>query len=94
MEESRADEEKDYQNEGANGAICVETSSEETKQADLSNVETNKEVLQCTWIDRATSVDASIVDVEKIVSVCEVKEEDTDSSEQEDERCNTSVADR
>jgi hypothetical protein len=70
----------------------VETSSEETKQADLSDVETNKEVLQCTWVDRTTSVDTSIVDVKKIVSVCEVKEEDTDSSEQEDKRCNASVA--
>lgn len=92
MIERRENEEKDHHHEWTNGARGVEASGKETKQADLSDVETDKQVLQGTWVDGTAGVDTGVVDVKEVVSVGEVEEEDTDGGEDEDEWRNAGVA--
>ena len=65
---------------------------EKTDEADFSNVQTNKDLLQCAGIDSSLGVDIGVVDVEHVVAEGEVEEVETDSSEQKDQRSNSGVA--
>jgi hypothetical protein len=67
---------------------------EETNEADLSNVKTNKDLLQCAGVHGSLGVDIHVVDVEHVVAVGAVEEVQADSCEEQDKGCDSSVTDR
>jgi hypothetical protein len=50
-------------------------------------------LLQSAWVDGTSGVDATVVDVQKVVSVGEVEEEDANGGKDENERRDAGVAD-
>ena len=67
---------------------------EEANKADLSNVQSNKDLLQRAGVHSSLSVDIHVVDVEHVVAVGTVEEVQADSCEEQNKRCDSSVADR
>ena len=66
---------------------------EKADEADLSNVEANKDMLQCARVDSSLGVDVCVIHVEHVVAEGEVEEVEADGSEQKDQRSNNGVAD-
>lgn len=66
---------------------------EKADEADLSNVQTDKEVLQGARVDTSLGVNVDVVNKEQVVAVGKVEQVQADGREEEDERGNRSVAD-
>ena len=66
---------------------------EKADEADFSDIQTNKDLLQCARVDGALGVDICVVDEEHVVAEREVEQVETDSSEQKNQRSNSGVAD-
>lgn len=94
MVKNRKDEEEDHQNkrtESTDGRSGCD--SEETNEAQLRNVKTDKQLLQSARVDAAFGVDVSVIDEKQVVTVGEVKEVESDCRKDEDQWCNAGVAD-
>ena len=67
---------------------------EQANEADLSNVQTDKDLLQRARVHSSLGVDINVVDVEHVVAVGAVEEVEADSCEKQNKRCDSSVTDR
>jgi hypothetical protein len=66
---------------------------EQTNEADLRNIETDKDLLQGARVHGSLGVDVDVVDVEHVVAVCAVEEVQSNGREEQDKRSDSSVAD-